>query len=136
MSDRDAVLFANEAFYAAFNGRDFAAMEMLWSRSMPISCIHPGGGPVFDREAVMAGWRSILGHVSSAQIQCHAPHVRMFGEHAVVVCFEEIAGNMLIASNVFMREDRAWRMVHHQAGPTAETPPRVALSDKGPIRFN
>lgn len=136
MSDRDAVLFANEAFYLAFNGRDFPAMDALWARQAPVSCIHPGGGPIFDREAVMASWKSILGHESSATIRFHAPHVRMLGEQAVVVCFEEIAGNMLIATNVFVREDRAWKVVHHQAGPTAETPPRAAVSDKGPIRFN
>lgn len=136
MSQRNAVLFANEAFYLAFNGRDYAAMDALWAKNAPVSCIHPGGGPIFDREAVMASWQSILGHDSSAAIQFHAPRVRMLGEHAVVVCFEEIAGNMLIATNVFAREGRAWKVVHHQAGPTAETPPRAASSDKGPIRFN
>jgi len=136
MSHRDAVLFANEAFYLAFNGRDFAAMDALWAQDAPVSCIHPGGGPIFDREAVMASWKSILGHDSSAAIRFHAPRVRMLGEHAVVVCFEEIAGNTLIATNVFAREGRAWRMVHHQAGPTAETPPRAAGGDEGPVRFN
>ncbi len=136
MSDRDAVLFANEAFYLAFNGRDYRAMDALWAADAPVSCIHPGGGPIFDREAVMASWKSILAHGSDSQIRSHAPRIRLHGDHAVVVCFEEIAGNMLIATNVFLREDGAWKMVHHQAGPTAETPPRAARSPTGPIRFN
>lgn len=136
MADREAILFANDAFYLAFNNRDFEAMDALWSGEAPVSCIHPGGGPIFDREAVMASWRSILGNESSAPIRCHAPQVRLLDDYAVVVCFEEIAGNMLIATNLFTRQGREWKMVHHQAGPTAESPPRAARSDKGPIVFN
>ncbi len=136
MSDRDAVLFANEAFYAAFEGRDYESMEKLWSQTAPISCIHPGGGPVYDREAVLKGWQSILSNQTTSDIRCIGPRVRMFGDYAVVICFEVIAGNNLIASNTFVREGRAWKLVHHQAGPTAEDPPRVLLSEKGPSRCN
>lgn len=136
MSDRDAVLFANEAFYAAFNNRDFKAMEQLWAQESPVSCIHPGGGAIFDREAVMASWQSILSYDSQAPIQYIGPHVRMYGEYAAVVCFEVIGGNNLIATNVFVREDRAWKLVHHQSGPTAEDPPRAMRSAEGPITFN
>ena len=136
MPDRDAVLFANEAFYAAFAGRDYESMEQLWSASAPISCIHPGGGPVYDREAVLQGWQSILSNQTTSDIRCIGPRVRMFGDYAVVICFEVIAGNNLIATNTFVREGRAWKLVHHQAGPTAEDPPRAVLSEKGPIRLN
>ena len=136
MSERDAVLFANEAFYAAFNGRDYEAMDALWASSAPVSCIHPGGGPIFDREAVMASWKGILGHDSQAPIVSLGPRVRMFGDYAAVICFEIIAGNNLIATNVFIREGSKWKIVHHQSGPTAEAPPRALLSEKGPITFN
>ena len=33
MSDTDAVLFANEAFYRAFADRDEASMDDLWASS-------------------------------------------------------------------------------------------------------
>lgn len=136
MSDRDAVLFANEAFYAAFNGRDYEAMDALWARESPVSCIHPGGGPIFDRDAVMASWKSILGNDSQALILALGARIRLFGDYAAVICFEVIAGNNLIATNVFVRADRTWKLVHHQSGPTAEDPPRAMLSEKGPITFN
>ncbi len=136
MSDRDAVLFANEAFYAAFVGRDYESMEQLWSASAPISCIHPGGGPVYDREAVLKGWESILSNQTTSDIRCIGPSVRLFGDCAAVICFEVIAGNNLIATNIFVREGSAWKLVHHQAGPTAEAPPRALRSEKGPIRLN
>ncbi len=40
--ERDAVLFANEAFYRAFVDRDLATMEQVWSRRDSVVCIHPG----------------------------------------------------------------------------------------------
>ena len=42
MSDEEAVLAANEAFYRAFAARDFAAMDALWAAEAPVACIHPG----------------------------------------------------------------------------------------------
>ena len=40
----------------------------------------------------------------------------------IVICFEEIAGQYLIATNIFVREGNDWKIVHHQAGPTAGQP--------------
>ena len=37
MSDADAVLFANEAFYLAFATRDFDAMAAVWADDEPVS---------------------------------------------------------------------------------------------------
>ena len=54
MHDRMALLFANEAFYAAFAGHDYAAMEALWARHAPVACIHPGWGVLEGRE-----WRLV-----------------------------------------------------------------------------
>ena len=50
---RDAVLFANEAFYRAFADRDIAAMEETWASEAPVACIHPGWSPVIGRERVL-----------------------------------------------------------------------------------
>ena len=40
----------------------------------------------------------------------------LYGEVALVLCEEELDGGTLIASNLFVREDGAWRIAHHQAG--------------------
>ena len=42
MSDEDAILFANEAFYTAFAGHDLEALKSLWADDAPIMCLHPG----------------------------------------------------------------------------------------------
>jgi len=44
MSDRDAVLEANAAFYAAFQSLDLKRMEEIWLRAPYIKCVHPGWG--------------------------------------------------------------------------------------------
>jgi hypothetical protein len=109
VADREALLFANEAFYRAFADRDMAAMEEVWSETAPVACIHPGWGALTGREDVL-------------EVQVLAPEVILHGDVGFVVCYEEIAGQYLIATNAFVRDGSIWRLVHHQAGPTADVP--------------
>ena len=123
MPDTDAVLFANEAFYQAFAERDVDAMEDLWSREAPVSCIHPGWGVIFGREEVMRSWTAIITSEGAPPITCHGAVASLYGDTAFVVCFEMLGENVLIATNVFVREGHIWKIVHHQAGPTSAAPP-------------
>jgi hypothetical protein len=123
MPDTDAVLFANEAFYQAFAERDIEAMEELWSRAAPVSCIHPGWGVIFGREEVMRSWIAIITSEGAPQITYHGAVASLYGDTAFVVCFEMLGENVLIATNVFVREGHIWKIVHHQAGPTSAAPP-------------
>jgi len=116
MNDSDAVLAANLEFYRAFSARDLVAMDALWARQAPVICIHPGWPPLADRDSVMESWHGILANPDSPRITCFDERVMMYGEAALVVCEEELGGGTLIASNFFVREDGAWRLVHHQAG--------------------
>lgn len=120
--EQEAVLFANEAFYQAFAARDVSAMDDLWAVGRPIACIHPGWGPLDGRDAVMASWRDILTNPNTPVIACRQPKAYVHGDLAFVICFEEIAGNFLIATNTFVRRGAVWKMIHHQAGPTAAKP--------------
>lgn len=113
-SQTAAVLDANEAFYRALREGDLDAMEALWARGRQVSCMHPDGPAIFGRGAVMASWRIILRH--------HPPEVRAWdaraiitGRTAMVLCRERIGPIELMASNAWVREEGAWRMVSHQA---------------------
>lgn len=117
MTERDAVLSANLEFYRAFTTQDESAMEALWARHLPVSCIHPGRSPLRDREAVIRSWRDILGNPDAPRLMCHDEEAVIYGEMAVVTCEEDLSANILIATNIFAKEDGGWRMVHHQAGP-------------------
>src|SRR5690349_18059853 len=48
----EELLAANAAFYAAFNAKDAAAMDAVWSSRTDASCIHPGWNLLSGREAV------------------------------------------------------------------------------------
>jgi ketosteroid isomerase-like protein len=130
MTDSDAVLAANLEFYQAFTMRDLVAMEALWARQAPVSCIHPGWPPLAGRDAVMESWQGILANPDAPKIACYDERVSLYGETALVLCEEELAGGTLVASNLFVREDGAWKIAHHHAGqlvtrrrPRQRTPP-------------
>ncbi len=120
--ERDAILFANEAFYRAFAARDLAAMDGIWARNLPVACIHPGWGRLTGRRPVMESWRNILANPGAPAIICRDAEAHTLGEVAFVLCYEAIGATYLVATNIFAREGGAWRMVHHQAGPTTAVP--------------
>jgi len=122
MSQDAAVLFANEAFYLAFALKDIKGMDELWSRHLPVSCVHPGWQPLFGREAVMESWVGILGNPASPAIECRQQRVVSYGEFAQVFCYEVIEEGTLVACNLFAHDARGWKLLHHQASPLAEKP--------------
>ncbi|MGD9762088.1 MAG: nuclear transport factor 2 family protein [Candidatus Binatia bacterium] len=125
MDDAERVLAANAAFYAAFAGRDADAMDALWAARAPVACIHPGWHILRGRDPVMASWLAILSGPASPAIRCANAVAHVLGDSAFVTCTEHIPGALLVATNVFVREDGEWRMAHHQAGGVAH----IAASD-------
>ena len=124
MSEHAAVLFANDAFYLAFSNRDLDAMDAVWARETPVTCIHPGWDPLSDRDEVMESWEAILGNPSTINITCKNPTVRVFGDFACVICHEVLDQGFLVATNIFVHENGQWKIIHHQAG--AAPPPEEA----------
>jgi ketosteroid isomerase-like protein len=116
----DDVLLANASFYRAFAGRDVDRIEEIWARRSPIACVHPGWQPLTGRDAVMASWRGILRGPGAPDIRCTDAACHLVGDSAYVVCIERLDAGALVATNVFVHEDGAWRIVHHHAGPIAD----------------
>lgn len=130
------VLAVNEAFYRAFAERDLGALDALWARRAAIACVHPGWEPLRGRGEVMASWRAILGGTSVPKIACSSATASVLGDTALVLCMEAIEGEELIATNVFTREDDAWKLVHHHAGPVARRTSRESMPrrpKRGPL---
>jgi len=138
MSEEQAVLAANAAFYAALAAGDYAAMDRLWADAAPVACIHPGWPILVGREAVMDSWRRILATppgIACADAACHAiPGPDPGTGTAYVTCMERIGPALLAATNLFVREQGQWRIAHHQAGHVLETeaaPAPLPGSDPG-----
>lgn len=133
MEEEKRILFANESFYQAFSAGDFRTMEDLWSRYHPLICIHPGHAPLLERDEIMISWKSILKQGSTQSIGFHEPRVSFYNSFALVICYEAIFENHLIATNGFVEEDEVWKMVLHQAGPTVGRPRLSESVDKGEV---
>jgi hypothetical protein len=122
MSQEAAVLFANEAFYLSFATRDLKSMADIWSRQAPVTCVHPGWQPLLGREEVMESWVTLLGNPTAPTVEFRGGRVFLYGEIATVIGFEVLREAVLAVSNTFVREEDAWRLVHHHASPLAERP--------------
>jgi ketosteroid isomerase-like protein len=120
MSVDDAILAANQAFYAAFNAKDIVAMDAAWAANAPVTCIHPGWNVLEGHEAVVESWRRILGNPQQPKIVAGGASVRVFGHTAIVICREFVGGSPLAATNIFVREGGRWLLVHHQSSPVAQ----------------
>jgi ketosteroid isomerase-like protein len=120
-ADEEAVIAANERYYAAFATRNLAAMDAAWARHTPATCIHPGWMLLEGREDVMASWASILGNETQPRVVPGGARAVVVGEMAMVHCREFVAGAGLVATNLFVREDGEWRIFHHHASPVLAT---------------
>jgi hypothetical protein len=127
------LLFANDAFYLAFNAGDADAMEALWAREHPIACVHPGWPLLLGREAVLDSFRRILGNPRQSPVEVYGARVLRGPALHAVLCYEKVGDTVLVASNAFAREGGRPRLVHHQAGPCAE-PPDPGPADVPPLQ--
>lgn len=121
MPDRAAVLFANDAFYVAFLNRDISVMDTLWARRPTVSCIHPGWTHLSGRDVVMESWDGVLANHNNPSFKIKGATASVSGDSAVVICYEVFDEVTMVATNVFIREDGEWRIMHHQA--SASPPP-------------
>ncbi|MSO65504.1 MAG: DUF4440 domain-containing protein [Alphaproteobacteria bacterium] len=119
MSEETQVLAANQAFYDAFARRDVDSMKRLWAERTAVACTHPGWTALTDREHILESWEMILGQAGEVRVSCFDARAVVAGGLAFVTCNESIGNNLLAATNLFVREGREWRMVHHHASPVA-----------------
>ncbi|MBI1263036.1 MAG: DUF4440 domain-containing protein [Rhizobiales bacterium] len=118
--DRAALLFANETFYRAFASKDVTLMSAVWADEEPVTCLHPGWPPLEGRETVLQSWHAILTNPSSPDMACMGARPGIHGDIGLVICYEQVGEDYLIATNIFARAGNGWRLIHHQSGPTPD----------------
>ena len=117
---------AESAFYEALTKADLEAMMAVWADDDDIYCVHPNGTRISGVENVRESWRQIFASGQTLRFQLRdsqVVHGMMLAVHSV---FEHItiAGETrprgpVIATNIYLRTERGWRIVAHHASPVS-----------------
>lgn len=122
MSDNDAVMTANRAFYEAHERRDIDGMVQVWEHSDRVACIHPGWPILRGWDDVAASWRRILAGPGDNQFILTNESAVIDGDHAWVTLDENLVSSegagTIAATNVFARQTNGnWLLVLHHGSP-------------------
>ncbi|ACZ00030.1 MULTISPECIES: nuclear transport factor 2 family protein [Thermomonospora] len=123
---------ANAEFYAAFENGDLDRMSAVWADgpyAAAVGCVHPGWPLLRGREEVLRSWALIMANTPYIQFVLTGVRTEIFGDQALVTCEENIitaddgaggsvlAGGSVVATNLFLRVDGQWRLLHHHGSP-------------------
>ena len=133
---------AESAFYDALAKADLDAMMAVWADDDDIYCVHPNGARIAGVEQVRESWRKIFSGGQTMRFQLRDQQYvqgMMLSVHSVyehiTVAGEPRTRAPVVATNVYLRTERGWRMVAHHASPApatvaVETEPRRATPPK------
>jgi ketosteroid isomerase-like protein len=120
------------AFYDALNRGDLDTLMTLWADDEEIVCVHPGGARLIGHAAIQASWEALFeqGGLQIQPSQLHETHNLMSSVHTVVEGVTASAGEPahLLATNVYIKTPRGWRIVLHHVSVA----PGGAPSDERP----
>ena len=121
--DEEAVLAANDAFYAAFEARSLGRMDEVWEHGQDVVCTHPGWGTLVGWPDVRASWAALLDNEEHLQFIVTDARVAVRSGVGFVSASENLLtgggpqGSVAVL-NVFARQpDSSWRMVVHHGSP-------------------
>jgi ketosteroid isomerase-like protein len=115
---------AEAAFYEAFMKQDLEAMMAVWSDDDEVYCVHPRGPRVTGVAQVRESWRQIFASAQSVRFQVREQHLLQAMMVSVHSVYEHVsmggetrARGCVLATNIYMRTERGWRMMVHHASP-------------------
>ena len=122
-------------FYEALQRGDIERLMGLWSDDDEISCVHPGGPRLVGALAIRASFEAMFANgraidarpekvrrldTRSTAVHSVLERVRVFGPEGEAFAY-------VVATNVYVKATRGWRLVAHHASPgTASEVPEVA----------
>ena len=119
------------AFYDALGRADLDALMALWSDDDDIACIHPGAPRLVGHAAIRGSWEAIFqrGGVHIRATQLHVTQNLMTSVHSIiekVVAGEQGAPDIhVLATNVYLKTARGWRIVLHHASVAPGEEPSI-----------
>lgn len=129
MAAADEVRQASEQFYAALSqmaNSDASAMSAVWAHNNDVTALHPIGGRNEGWDETRSAFEQVGSLASGGQVQLRDQIIQVGTDLAYEVGIEEgeitLAGEHIAIShrvtNIYRREDGAWKMVHHHADPS------------------
>lgn len=112
------------AFYEALQRGDIDKLMACWADEDDIVCVHPGGPRLLGAGAIRAAFDMMFTN-GSLQVRAEKVHrVESLGTsvHSVLERIEVLTDEgprhaYVIATNVYQKTPRGWRMVAHHASP-------------------
>lgn len=119
------VLRANDEFYRAMESMDLEKMQAVWLHEDWVRCLHPGWDLVLGWEAVEVSWSTVFQSTVQMRVAISRPLVHVFRDTAWISCIEHVTSTieddfmtaLVEATNIFVRQEAQWRMVHHHTTP-------------------
>jgi len=133
-TDEEEVLAANRAFYSALQTLDASLMRQVWLHAEWVKCLHPGWDLLVGWEEVRRSWEEIFRSTEQMMVSIGRPLVHVAGDVAWISCLEnvttaaqnDISSALVEATNIFVRRQGRWLMVHHHTTPLAQPPPEAS----------
>jgi ketosteroid isomerase-like protein len=118
---------AEAAFYNALERMDINAMMDVWADDDTVICVHPFSERHHGREEVAQGWRDHFATANTqVRIELNHPQYTQTSRLAVHVLYQyayvgpgRCPQPPSIVTNIYKLTPEGWRMVMHQASPTA-----------------
>ncbi|HTW22742.1 MAG TPA: nuclear transport factor 2 family protein [Candidatus Baltobacteraceae bacterium] len=131
----DAVRYANQRFYAAFETLDLAAMEAAWAHDESVECVQPGWDLLLGWEEVRERWARIFKNTKRVRLALSGVFVRVEGKVGWVACTARVTTAFaegfdeatVQATNIFIEREGKWLLVAHHASPLPTAPPRSTV---------
>ncbi len=127
--DIEGVKEAHHAFYEAFEKLDIHKMDAIWEKGDHVKCIHPGWEIRMGWPAVRDSWVLIFNHTYEIRFSVCLLDISIWKNMAWSVCNETISTQdkgqwvegQVIATNLYERTKKGWRLIHHHGSPLLST---------------
>lgn len=124
------------AFYEALQQGDIERLMACWADEDDIVCVHPGGPRLLGHEAIRTTFEAMFanGSVMATPEKLHRHDDGHCAVHSVVERVAVLTDDgpqhaFVLATNVYVKTPRGWRMVAHHASPGSRVePPEIAAA--------
>lgn len=125
------------SFYEALQTGDLEKLMACWADEDDVVCVHPGGSRLLGLGAIRSAFEAMFA-VGNLQVKPdNVRRVEALGAsvHSVVECIEVLTDQgprhaWVVATNVYQKTPRGWRMVAHHASPGS--PHEILNATDGP----